>query len=115
MIRFRSNLIFAAVLCVLFLCLSPVSRAADQGGVIKGTVLDPSGAAIPKATVTIQNALAGYQGTATTDADGRFAFNNVPPNPYRLEVASPGFELYQQDVSVRASVPINLKVSLVVA
>jgi hypothetical protein len=115
MIRSQGILLFSALFCFLLLCLSPISRATEQGGTIKGTVLDRSGAAIPQAKVTIENALSGYQATATTDADGGFTLNNVPPNPYRLEVSVSGFETYQQDVSVRTSVPIHLKISLAFA
>jgi hypothetical protein len=92
-----------------------VTGAYGQGGTVQGTVLDPSGAIIPKAAVTIRNALTGYQQSATTDEHGAFVFANVPPNPYRLEVSFPGFETYQQDVDVRTSVPIDLKISMKVA
>ncbi|MGA2264229.1 MAG: TonB-dependent receptor, partial [Acidobacteriota bacterium] len=92
-----------------------VSRMYGQAGTIQGTVLDPSGAVVPKAAVTIRNALTGYQQTAATDEHGAFMFTNVPPNPYRLEVSFQGFETYQQEIDVRTSVPIDLKISLKVA
>jgi hypothetical protein len=78
-------------------------------------VSDPTGAIIAKATVTIQNALTGYKQTAATDERGIFVFSNIPPNPYRLQVGFQGFETYQQDVDIRTSIPIDLKISLKIA
>jgi hypothetical protein len=115
MIRSQRILLVTALFCFLLFCFSPVSYATERGGTIKGSVFDPSGAVVPQATVAIQNTLSGYQQRTITDADGGFTFNNVPPNPYRLEVIAPGFETYQQNVSVRTSVPIHLKISLVIA
>jgi len=34
-----------------------------------------------------------------------FRFQDVPPNPYRLEVSALGFAVYRQDISVRGLVP----------
>jgi hypothetical protein len=106
--------LFVAILGGFLLLDSSAISATDQAGTIQGTVLDPSGAVVSQATVTIQNALTGYQRKTATDESGQFIFNSVPPNPYRLEVTAPGFAPYQQDVSVRTSVPINLKVSLAI-
>ena len=112
MLQLLKILCLACALAFLLPAPSPCSPAAAQGGTIGGTVLDPSGAIIPQAKVTIQNALTGYQQTNTTDEHGVFAFNNVPPNPYHLEVTVPGFATYQQDITVRASVPMDLKITL---
>lgn len=107
-----SFLTLSLVFLVFTLCRA---QGYAQAGTVQGTVLDPTGAVISKASVTIRNVLTGYQQTATTDDHGAFKFTNIPPNPYRLAVSFEGFETYQQDVDVRASVPIDLKVSLKVA
>ncbi|MBZ5499365.1 MAG: TonB-dependent receptor [Acidobacteriia bacterium] len=95
--------------------ISAANTVYGQGGNIQGTVLDPTGAVIPGATVTVRNALSGYQQSTTTDDHGAFVISNLPQNPYRVEVSFQGFEPFQQDVDVRTSVPIVLKVSLKVA
>jgi hypothetical protein len=46
---------------------------------------------------------------------GNFSFVNVPYNPYHLSVEATGFSPYAQDVDVRSSVTLNLKVSLSLA
>jgi hypothetical protein len=98
MIRAVRILFIAVVLTLVSLDLSAPVLAAGSGGTIQGTVFDPVGAVVPNATATIQNALTGYRQTTTTDARGHFSLYNVPPNPYRLEVAAPGFSPYQQDL-----------------
>ena len=78
-------------------------------------MLDPSGAAIVGATVTIHNPVSGYERATTTDSAGNFTFPNVPFNPYHLTVSAAGFAEHAQDVEVRSSVPESVKVSMAVA
>ncbi len=46
---------------------------------------------------------------------GTFSFTNVPFNPYHLDITAKGFDVYGQDVDVRSSVPVTLKITLKVA
>ena len=107
----------ATVLCLLIAGSSSGGFAQSLGnaGTIEGSVVDPSGAAIPKATVTIRNAVSGYSQTASTDSDGGFRLNNIPPNPYHLEVSAPGFSVFAQDVEIRNAIPVRLKATLALA
>ena len=43
---------------------------------------------------------------------GNFSFPNVPFNPYHLTVTAAGFASYAQDIEVRSSVPLDLKIAL---
>jgi len=81
-------------------------------GAVSGVVLDPNGAVVPNATVTISNPITGYKRTANTDLDGSFRFADVPPNNYQLMAAATGFSSNTQTLTVRTSVPISLKISL---
>src|SRR5437588_2944434 len=71
-------------------------------------------AVVPNATVTISNPVTGYTRTVNTEADGTFKFNDVPPNNYHLSISATGFSAAQQDLAVRQSVPISLKIPLTV-
>ena len=84
-------------------------------GTVTGTVVDPSGAAIPGASVSVHNPITNYNQTATTDDSGSFRFTNVPFNSYHLDSKAAGFAPYEKDVSVRTSVPVNLEIKLVLA
>src|SRR5580658_2590957 len=98
----------------LLLCSAAPSFAqvSAGAGTIGGVVSDPTGASIPGATVTIKNPVSGYTRSATTAQDGTFTFRNVPPNPYHLDVDAAGFNPKSQDVEVRSTVPISLKLAL---
>lgn len=101
---------------VSFLLLVPAARAqVGNSGTINGTVTDASGAAVPNATVRIHNPVSQLDRTAVTDAQGAFAFANVPFNPYHLDVTAKNFAAYSQDVDVRSSVPVALKIGLAVS
>ncbi len=81
---------------------------------ISGTVVDPSGAVVEGATVQVENPVSQFVRSTTTDSAGRFTVPNVPFNPYHLTVRGKGFSPQAQDVEVRSSVPLNLKISLAV-
>jgi hypothetical protein len=89
-----------------------LSYAQSSSGTIRGTVLDQSGAAIVGAIVEIQNPVSHYDRSAQTDAQGNFAFDNIPYNPYHLSVTASNFQTGAQDVDVRSAIPIALKISL---
>jgi len=98
---------------VSLLFLGPCAFGQNlSSGTIRGSVLDPSGAAVKGATVEIQNAVTGYSRTVQADDQGNFEFTNVPYNPYHVSVTAAGFGAIQQDFDVRTPVPIELKLSL---
>ena len=92
-----------------FVCAIP---GWAQSGSIEGTVKDPSGAAITKASVEISDVVSGYTRTAGTAGDGSFRFTNVPYNTYHTVVTAAGFASYAEDVDVRSAVPVNVLISL---
>src|SRR5438067_2747043 len=102
-----------ALLTATFFYSTPrVNAQALTAGSITGSVVDPNGAVVPNATVTLSNAITGFKRTATADAEGTFRFDNVPPNNYQLVVSAVGFALSTQTLTVRTAVPITLKVPL---
>jgi hypothetical protein len=81
--------------CVLVLgmamaWLAPV-EAQEAGGTIVGTVMDPSGAAVASASVTIRNVATGVERTSTTNVDGVYTAPNLIPGTYEITVTATGF------------------------
>ena len=81
---------------VLVVCLAvfllAISLNAQVTSTVTGSVLDPSGAAVPAADVNLR--LTGGQTVAfstKTTASGTFTIASVPPNTYDLVVEVPGF------------------------
>src|ERR1700679_1365306 len=75
-----------------FLFMAPA--AYGQGittGTITGTVMDPSGAAIPNAQVTAISTGQGTQRSATSGSAGEFSFYSVPIGQYTLTISASGF------------------------
>jgi hypothetical protein len=86
-----------------------------SSGTVAGTVSDQSGAVVPGATVNLGNAVTGYSAAVSTDGNGSFRLNNVPQNDYRLTVKSPNFVPATQDIEVRTTVPVNVRITLKIA
>jgi Carboxypeptidase regulatory-like domain len=104
----------AAFLAVFYLSLV-VSASAQSGGnstSVVGTVVDPSGAVVPNATVEIHNVVSGFDRTTSTDSAGKFTIPNIPFNPYHLTATRAGFAPHAQDVDVRSVVPVNVSISM---
>ncbi len=62
-------------------------------GALRGTVVDPAGAAVPGVTVTLTNPTTGQTQTTMTDAKGLYAFALLSPGTYDVDFAIPGFKI----------------------
>src|SRR5437899_3638094 len=88
---------------LILLLLSAISLSAQIiTGEVTGTVTDPSGAALPQATVTAKCAATNASRTATTGDSGSYVLPNLPPCSYSLSVSAQGFKtsLSRADVVV---------------
>jgi hypothetical protein len=71
------------------------SFAQTAAGVLQGQVLDPSGAAILRATVTVTSE-SGAVRTAETDGQGRYRIDELSPGAYTVRVGSAGFAQFER-------------------
>jgi Carboxypeptidase regulatory-like domain/TonB-dependent Receptor Plug Domain len=104
--------VFVGLLSCAF--LSYGQAAGANTGAISGSVVDSSGAAIPGASVTAQNPVSHFTGTAKTDSQGNFQINNVPFNNYHVTASSENFQTTAEDVDVRSVIPVQMKFTLMV-
>ncbi len=96
------------VMVVTLLGLPRVTRAA-VGGSISGTVKDPSGAVVPKATVTATNTDTGVRQVVTTNDAGVYSFPSLPVGHYELDITVAGFRPYR-----RAGITVDVNSALLV-
>src|ERR1700730_5365406 len=100
----RSSLALAGVYALVACAVGfvfPVrglAQSLGNAGTVQGTAVDPSGAVVSGAEVSIKNPISGYSQNTRTGTDGSFRLTNIPPNPYHLEVAAPGFSPFAEDV-----------------
>src|ERR1039457_1836941 len=79
------------VVCLVLASSVAYAQGVGASGDIQGTVTDPSGALLPKATITVADAQTGLKRTAVTDATGQFRVPNLAPATYDVSVRVPGF------------------------
>jgi hypothetical protein len=73
-----------------FLITVPLPAQDSSTGSIRGTVLDPSGSRVAQASIVVVNSASGARYTATSDAEGAFAIELLPPGDYAARVEAPG-------------------------
>lgn len=79
---------------MLFVAAGAAQLYAQQNaGVIGGTVLDPTGGAVPGATVVARNESSAAISRTTTDTAGKFSIPNLAAGNYTVEVSTSGFAL----------------------
>jgi hypothetical protein len=76
----------------LVLLLGTGLVAQIQNGIFTGTVLDPQGAAVANATVTITNPDTGLSVKATTNDSGQYVTQPLPVGVYKFSVSAAGFK-----------------------
>ncbi len=84
------------LLPVLLVLISLPSPAQIMTGSIVGSVLDPSGLAVPGAEVTLVQVSTGRQRRAETSERGEFAFSGLDAGKYNLGVSGGGFKKYEE-------------------
>src|SRR5215470_14245497 len=89
-IRRANSAVSIALFIVCASLWAPLARAQFRAS-LRGTVTDPQGAAVNGATVTLTNTDTNQNLVSTSDANGIYQFNALPPVPYRLTVEKAGF------------------------
>jgi hypothetical protein len=79
------------------------AHAQVTTGTVRGTVIDPNGAVVPNAKVTITKQSTTESKTTQTTSSGEYAFNNLlPGNDYSIAIEAPNFKtLTLSDVRIQ--------------
>lgn len=95
--------------------LTGIAVAQIDKGSIVGTVLDPSGAAVPNATITLTNTATNEVLTTTSNRSGQYQFPGLRVGVYDIKASAQGFTAQvvkgvEIDVQSRPSIDFSLKV-----
>ena len=94
---------------------APALRAQTDTGTIHGLVTDPSGLAVPNATVTVESAALLAPQTKPTGTDGGYRFEQLPPGTYTIRCTASGFQqVVQQNISITPGFYAEVNVKLTV-
>src|SRR4030095_3048481 len=109
----RTRLMFNFFGAVLLLSISTVVGFAQTSGEISGLVMDPSGAAVSGANVTITNKATGAARNVTSNSEGLYSFPSLGPGVYELKVEQSGFKTVRLDnVKIEVQQTARLDVTL---
>ncbi|HZE82280.1 MAG TPA: TonB-dependent receptor, partial [Candidatus Polarisedimenticolia bacterium] len=103
------------LLCLVFATGVVHAQGVGASGDITGTVTDPSGAGIPKATILVVETDKGIQHTAETDTSGEYRLAGLAPATYDVTVKISGFQTAVQKgviLTVGATVVVDFHVKI---
>jgi len=92
-----------SILAIAALTFAPIIAAQSTGGRIRGTVSDPSGAAVVSAKVTLINEGTNVSRDVDTGSNGEYLLVEVPIGSYEIDVTQQGFKKY-----VRKGIALDL-------
>src|SRR6202030_330462 len=81
---------FVQIIMATILPVAPVCGQTVKGTIL-GTITDSSHGVIPGVQVALTETNTNSHRTETTNESGFFAFANLDPGEYRVEVEHPGF------------------------
>jgi hypothetical protein len=94
---------YLALLVAGLLALTTAQAQLSGKGAVSGTVLDPTGAAVPGATIVITNNSTKVETRATSTGSGDYSVTTLDPGKYTITVSAQGFETQtQKNVEVNA-------------
>lgn len=80
-----------SLVCAIVAITSAFAQTAVTGKIV-GTILDPSGAAVTGAIVTVQSTGTNLSRQAVTDSNGMYTVPLIPPGNYSVTVSANGFK-----------------------
>ena len=83
-----------AVLAIFLAQSAPRTQSSTASAILHGIVTDPSGAAIPGASVAVSSGQ--FVRTLSTDETGQYAIPGLSPGHYRVQIHSAGFSAFEK-------------------
>src|SRR6516225_7232646 len=105
----RTLLFVSLTICLLIAGSQAKAQGVGASGDIKGSVTDPSGALVSKATVTVTDAEKGIKRSASTDTAGQYVVTGLSPSTYQVSAQFTGF-----DTEIHKGIVVNVGQTTVV-
>lgn len=104
---------FPALRLFCFAAVTAALTCAQDSAVLRGSVVDPSGNAVPQGVVTLTELATGSARGTATDAVGQFELWRLRPGTYRVTVEKTGFKtLVREPVRLLVATPVTLMLAL---
>src|SRR5687768_13106708 len=88
------------------------SAKPDRVATLTGRVVDQSGAAIARASVSVRRDAAGFARQIASDGQGRFELTDLLPGEYAVTVTSTGFTVAAERVTLQAGRTREIELTL---
>ncbi|MGB8773099.1 MAG: carboxypeptidase regulatory-like domain-containing protein [Terriglobales bacterium] len=111
----KSSFQLRALILVMFLllfCVTPLLRAQNSNGALRGEVQDATAARVAGAQIALQSKGSSTTREATANERGEFRIEGLLPGSYRVTVSAKGFADATADVDVEVSVVRDISVTL---
>lgn len=110
--RFRLGVISLSFISLLIFCAGSLMAQLNKGSIV-GTVIDPTGAVVPGAQVSLVEVQTQARLETRTDTSGYYSFNALDLGNYTITVTAPSFKTYvQSEIVLNAGKSIRLDVTL---
>lgn len=104
----KSLFVAASLFTIVFALNAQVNTAK-----IRGTIVDPTGSALPKAVVKLESVAMGIERSTEADEEGRFSFGFLPVGAYNLTASQAGFrDAVRSDLRAASGADLDLEIQL---
>jgi hypothetical protein len=112
-VQCKSAFLFSSLLLTIMWATTALAQYTTAR--LSGTVQDKTGAAVPGATVTVEQAGTGYKQSVKSAAAGEYLFPSLPVGSYQLTVEMAGFSTYvQKGIGLEVGQAASQKVTLAI-
>src|SRR5207247_2806502 len=84
-----------------------ITQAQTSTGAVVGRVVDPQRAVIGNADVTLRSVDRGFERHTTTNTEGEYVFELVPPGKFTVQAQASGFAVATVNVEVVVAMPVR--------
>ncbi|WP_158820669.1 TonB-dependent receptor [Granulicella sp. S156] len=107
----KTLVVLFSLVCLLTFGV-PALRAQVQNGTITGTVIDPAGAVIPDANITLAGKATGLVLHAQSSKEGIYTFPQLIPGDYTVTVERKGFQKATTTITLTVGQTADLNIPL---